>query len=157
MHYLGDYAPGSTVRQMFNTSDSNGASITGSTDGTISVYKDGGTTQSTTGVTSTEDFDALTGVHLVAIDTSADGTFYSTGSDFIVVLSGATIDTRTVNAALFSFDPAPADDRGPHARCERRRRGRGRLGECGQPDDDAQSQRHDGQDGHRCRDEGGHR
>ena len=101
--YLGDFAPGVTIRDMFNTSDSNGASITRSTDGTISVYKDGGTTQSTSGVTSTEDFDSLTGVHLVAIDTSADGTFYSAGSDFIVVLSAATIDTRTVNAALFSF------------------------------------------------------
>lgn len=101
--YLGDFAPGTTIRDMWNSSDSNGASITRSTNGTISVYKDGGTTQSTTGVTDTEDFDSLTGVHLVAIDTSADGTFYSAGSDFIVVLSAATIDTRTVNAALFSF------------------------------------------------------
>lgn len=101
--YLGDFAPGATVRDMWNSADSNGASITRSTNGTISVYKDGGTTQSTAGVTDSEDFDSLTGVHLVAIDTSADGTFYSTGSDFIVVLSAATIDTRTVNAALFSF------------------------------------------------------
>jgi hypothetical protein len=101
--YLGDFAPGVTVRDMWNSSDSNGASITRSTNGTISVYKDGGTTQSTTGLTDTEDFDSLTGVHLVAIDTSADGTFYSAGSDFIVVLSAATIDTRTVNATLFSF------------------------------------------------------
>jgi hypothetical protein len=101
--YLGDLAPGTTIRDMWNSSDSNGASITRSTNGTISVYKDGGTTQSTTGVTDTEDFDSLTGVHLVAIDTSADGTFYSAGSDFSVVLSGATIDTRTVNAVLFSF------------------------------------------------------
>lgn len=103
MDYLGDVAPGAIVRSMWNSSDANGASITRSTNGTISVYKDGGTTQSTAGVTDTEDFDSLTGVHLVAIDTSADGTFYSAGSDFIVVLSGATIDTRTVNAALFSF------------------------------------------------------
>ena len=102
--YLGDFAPGATVRDMFNTSDATGASITRATNGTISVYKDGGTTQSTAGLTDTEDFDTpLTGVHLVTIDTSADGTFYSTGSDFIVVLSAATIDTRVVNAALFSF------------------------------------------------------
>ncbi len=101
--YKGDFAPGATVRDLWNSSDSNGASVTRSTNGTISVYKDGGTTQSTAGVTDTEDFDSLTGVHLVEIDTSADGTFYSAGSDFIVVLSAATIDTRTVNAALFSF------------------------------------------------------
>lgn len=103
MNYLGDFAPAATIRSMWNSSDSNGASITRSTNGTISVYKDGGTTQSTAGVTDTEDFDSLTGVHLVAIDTSADGTFYSAGSDFVVVLSAATIDTRTVNAALFQF------------------------------------------------------
>lgn len=103
MTYVGDFATGVTVRHLWNSSDSNGASITRSTNGTVSVYKDGGTTQSTTGVTDTEDFDSLTGVHLVAIDTSADGTFYSAGSDFHVVLSGATIDTRTVNAFLFSF------------------------------------------------------
>lgn len=103
MTYLGDFDTGDIVRGMWNSNDSNGASITRSTNGTISVYKDGGTTQSTTGVTDTEDFDGLTGVHLAAIDTSSDGTFYSAGSDFHVVLSGATIDTRTVNAVLFSF------------------------------------------------------
>lgn len=103
MTYLGDFDTSDVIRHMWNSNDSNGASITRSTNGTISVYKDGGTTQSTTGVTDTEDFDGLTGVHLVAIDTSADGTFYSAGSDFHVVLSAATIDTRTVNAFLFSF------------------------------------------------------
>lgn len=103
MTYLGDFDVNDVVRHMWNSNDSNGASITRFTNGTISVYKDGGTTQSTTGVTDTEDFDSLTGVHLVAIDTSADGTFYSAGSDFHVVLSAATIDTRTVNALLFSF------------------------------------------------------
>lgn len=101
--YLGDFTTGVTVRGMWNSNGADGASITRSSNGTISVYKDGGTTQSTTGVTDTEDFDSLTGVHLVAIDTSADGTFYSAGSDFHVVLSAATIDTKTVNAFLFSF------------------------------------------------------
>ncbi len=103
MMYLGDFDASDVVRFMWNSADSNGASITRSTDGTISVYKDGGVTQSTTGVTGTEDFDGLTGVHLVAVDTSADGTFYSVGSDFAVVLSAATIDTRTVNAVLAHF------------------------------------------------------
>jgi len=100
---LGDFATGTTVRDMWNSSDANGSSITRATNGTISVYKDGGLVQSTAGVTDTEDFDGLTGVHLAAINTAADGSFYSAGSDFIVVLSAAVIDTRTVNAALFSF------------------------------------------------------
>lgn len=101
--YLGDFRISSVVRKMWNSNAIAGESITRATNGTISVYKDGGTTQSTTGVTDTEDFDSLTGVHLVAIDTSADGTFYSAGSDFEVVLSAATIDGKTINATLFSF------------------------------------------------------
>src|ERR1043166_6925707 len=88
---------------MWNSYAIAGQSITRATNGTISVYKDGNTTQSTAGVTDSEDFDSLTGVHLVAVDTSADGTFYSAGSDFEVVLSGATIDGKSINATLFSF------------------------------------------------------
>lgn len=103
MMYLGDFNPGDTVRFMWNTNDSNGASITRSTNGTISVYQNGNTTQSTTGVTDTEDFDGLTGVHFAAIDTSADGTFYAAGRDFAVVLSAATIDSRVVNAVIAHF------------------------------------------------------
>ncbi len=101
--YIGDFRTGKTVRFAWNSNAIAGESITRATNGTISVYKDGNTTQSTTGVTDTEDFDSLTGVHLVAIDTSADGTFYSAGSDFLVVLSAATIDGKTINALLFGF------------------------------------------------------
>lgn len=101
--YLGDFRTGKTIRKMWNSNAIAGESITRATNGTVSVYKDGGVTQSTTGVTDTEDFDSLTGVHLVAIDTSADGTFYSAGSEFEVVLSAATIDGKTINATLFSF------------------------------------------------------
>lgn len=103
MMWLGDFNAGDTVRFMWNTNDSNGASITRSTNGTISVYQNGNITQTTTGVTDTEDFDGLTGVHYCAVDTSQDGTFYAAGRDFAVVLSAATIDTRTVNAVLAHF------------------------------------------------------
>lgn len=92
---------GETVYFMWNSADSNGASITRSTNGTISVYKDANTTQTVTGVTDTEDFDALTGVHHVAIATS--DAFYTAATDYMVVLSAATIDTRTVNAVLAHF------------------------------------------------------
>jgi hypothetical protein len=101
--YKGDLLPGATLKFLWNSSGANGASITRATNGTISVYKDGGTTQTTTGVTDTEDFDSLTGVHLVAIDTSSDETFYSPHSDFSVVLSAATIDGQTVNAVIAEF------------------------------------------------------
>ena len=101
-NYLGDFAEDATVRFMWNSSNGSGASITRATNGTISVYKDGGTVQSTVGVTDTEDFDTLTGVHYCEIDTSADA-FYAANADYAVVLSGATIDGQTVNAVLAEF------------------------------------------------------
>ena len=114
MNYLGNYAAGATVHFMWNSSGADGASITRATNGTISVYKANNTTQSVAGITDTEDFDALTGVHHVAINTAADGTFYAAGNDFMVVLSGATIDDKVVNAVLAHFSiqnryPAVAD------------------------------------------------
>lgn len=103
--YLGDYTEDATIDFMWDSNDGSGASVTRSTDGTISVYKGNSATQSTAGVTDNEDFDSLTGVHHVRIDTSADA-FYEPGYDYTVVLSGATIDSQTVNAvlALFSIE-----------------------------------------------------
>lgn len=102
MRYLGDFAEDATVRFLWSTNDAGGASITRATNGTVSVYKDNGVSQSTAGVTDTEDFDSLTGIHSCVIDTSADP-FYATGADYVVVLSGATIDGQTVNAVLAQF------------------------------------------------------
>jgi len=107
MMYLGDYAEDQPVYFAWNTSDSDGASITRSGDGTISVYKDASngtafdTTQVTTGITNDEDFDGLTGVHTCSITTT--DAWYETGHDYMVVLSGSTIDTQTVNVVLAHF------------------------------------------------------
>jgi hypothetical protein len=103
VQYLGDIAPSQILYFGWHSNAIAGESITRATNGTVSVYKDDGTTQSTTGVTDTEDFDGLTGVHWVKIDTSADGTFYAAGHDFAVVLSAATIDGKTINAVLGHF------------------------------------------------------
>jgi len=100
--FLGDFAEDSTLHFMWDSADADGASITRATNGTISVYKNNSTTQSTAGITDTEDFDSLTGVHAVTIDLSADA-FYATGANYTVVLSGATIDGQTVNATLAHF------------------------------------------------------
>lgn len=87
---IGDFVAGATIRTKFNTK-SGGTPIT-LVGGAVSVYKDGSTTQSTAGVTLTPDFDGVTGCHAIAIDTSADGTFYSAGSDFEIVLTAGTVD-----------------------------------------------------------------
>lgn len=102
MLMLGDVVEDAVIDFKWGTNDASGASITRATDGTVSVYKGNNTTQSTAGVTDTEDFDGITGVHNARIDTSADA-FYEPGYDYAVVLSGATIDGETVNAPLAHF------------------------------------------------------
>lgn len=105
--YIGDFPASSTIRFMWNTSGSNGASITRATDGSIRIYKNNSATQRTSsnGITDTEDFDSLTGVHHLQIDTSdnSDAGFYAAGNDYFVVLTASTIDSQAVNAALFGF------------------------------------------------------
>jgi hypothetical protein len=98
---LGDFASQDTVHFLWSTNGADGASITRATNGTVSVYKANGTTQTTTGITDTEDFDSLTGIHACTIVTT--NAFYATGNNYAVVLSGATIDGITVNAVLAHF------------------------------------------------------
>jgi len=104
---LGDFPVNDLVRFMWNTNGQDGASITRSTNGTIRIYKNNSTTERTSsaGITDTEDFDAQTGVHHCQIDLSdnTDSGFYVAGSVYFVVLNGATIDTKTVNACLAQF------------------------------------------------------
>lgn len=111
---LGDFPVNATLRFMWNTNGQDGASITRSTNGTLRIYKNDSTTErsSAAGITDTEDFDTQTGVHHCKIDLSdnTDAGFYAAGSDYFVVLNGATIDTKTVNAcvAQFSIGKTPA-------------------------------------------------
>lgn len=103
MQYLGDFPVGGVVHFKWNSNDAAGGSITRSTNGTIRVYKADGTTElASPGVTDTEDFDALTGVHHTKIDLTS-GSDYTAGGEFQVVLAAATIDTQTVNAVLAHF------------------------------------------------------
>jgi cell division protein ZapA (FtsZ GTPase activity inhibitor) len=90
---LGDFDTGTVVYFKFATyNPSTGAPFTLAGTPAISVYKDNSVTQSTTGVTLTVDFDAVTGLHHVAVDTSADGTFYAAGSFFDVVITTGTVN-----------------------------------------------------------------
>lgn len=100
--YLGDYKEDEIVTFLWDSVDRNGASITRSTNGTIEVYRDGNITQSIAGVQDTEGFDGATGRHLCVINLAADG-FYAPVADFTVVLTGAVIDTRTVNVTIAHF------------------------------------------------------
>jgi len=99
---LGDRTEDSIIYFMWSTNAADGSSITRTTDGTISVYKNDDVTQSVAGITDTEDFDSLTGIHLCKIDTSADA-FYAAAEDYTIIISGATIDGKSVNAVLAVF------------------------------------------------------
>ena len=103
--HLGDYDTSSVIYGKFTTfRPSTGAAYTLSGTPALSVYKDNSTTQSTTGVTLTADFDSVTGLNHFAIDTSADGTFYSAGSFFDIVITTGTVDSvSVVGSVVASF------------------------------------------------------
>jgi hypothetical protein len=94
--YLGDFPTSASVRVQFNSHTAAGTPSTLSGSPVISVYKGGSTTESTSGVTLTVDYDSRTGLNDVVIDTSADGTFYSTGADFAIVITTGTVNSISV-------------------------------------------------------------
>lgn len=99
--HLGDFDTSAVIYGKFTTfRPSTGAAYTLGGTPALSVYKDSSTTQSTTGVTLTADFDSVTGLNHFAIDTSADGTFYSSGSFFDVVITTGTVDSVSVVGAV---------------------------------------------------------
>lgn len=105
--YLGDFVANATVRGHFNTRKADGTPITLAGSPTLAVYKDGSTTESTAGVTLTVGFDSRTGLHLFAIDTTADADFYSPHSDFRVIITAGTVDGISVvgtKVAEFSLE-----------------------------------------------------
>ncbi len=71
----------------------------------VSVYKDDNTTESTTGITTTfsSGFDGVAGLVSVKIDTSADGTFYATGHDFSIVVTGGTSDGVSIIGEVVGY------------------------------------------------------
>ena len=105
MKHLGDFDAASVLYTKFTTyRPSTGAPFTLAGTPVVSIYKDGSLTQSTAGITLTVDFDGLTGLHHLAIDTSADGTFYSAGSHFEAVITTGTVDSvSVVGSCVASF------------------------------------------------------
>jgi hypothetical protein len=102
--WLGDFRTGVTIDHKFTSVNTSGAPTTLSGTPAISVYKDNSTTQSTSGVTLSADFDSVTGLNNVRIDTSSDGTFYAAGSNFQIVITTGTVGgTSVVGYVVGSF------------------------------------------------------
>lgn len=111
MHHYGDLAVAATLNVAFNTEDPTGAPITLAGSPAVRAYKDASLTETATGVTLSVDFDGRTGLHMVTIDTSTDGTFYAAGSTFHVVLTVGTVNSISVAGlvlASFSIGSAAA-------------------------------------------------
>ncbi len=89
---------------MFNTTGSNGASIAPTTLGTVRCYKDNTAGSVNTSGITTAQFNSLTGVYSVSIDTT--NAFYVEGADYTVILEGSTIDGQSVTTPLFQFSIA---------------------------------------------------
>ena len=101
MTYFGDFKDGDQVNIYFSTSSQAGAAST-LTSGTVVVYKDGTTSNSSTGSTLTANVASLTGFNRVTINMSADSSFFAKGSTFAVVVAG-TVDSQSVRAVVGSF------------------------------------------------------
>ena len=111
-NYLGDFLEDADVYIPFDTADATGASITATiVVADIEVYRQNtgaiNLTQrsSTTGFTLDVDHDAMTGTHMVAIDTSdnTDAGFFTTGYDYFVKLNTVTVDGITVSKWIGQF------------------------------------------------------
>ncbi len=121
---IGDINPSDIVYAIFNTHQATMAPFTLAGTPSLSCYKDDSVTQSTAGLTLTVDFDSLTGMNMVKIDTSADGTFYAAGHDYTVVVAAGTVNSisaigyvvarfsigRGVNVKRWNATAVPSED-----------------------------------------------
>lgn len=91
-----DYTLGDTVNFMFTTRRfSTGAPYTLAGTPAVSVYEDNSTTQITSGVTLTTDFDSVTGLnHVAVVATSGNG--FEAGKDYHLVITTGTVDSVSV-------------------------------------------------------------
>ena len=105
------YRPGATVRfplATYNSADpAESVTVSGLTAANLRVYKNGGTTEraSDAGETVTVDFDTVTGIHHIAVDTADNSTagFYESGAHYDVIAQGLTVATGSVAGIVGSF------------------------------------------------------
>lgn len=92
--YLGDYRAGTPVDFKFTTVNTSGVPTQLAGSPAVSVYKANSTTETTTGVTLTVDFDARTGLNHVRIVTT--DSFYAGGNDYHVIITTGTVGGSSV-------------------------------------------------------------
>ena len=108
MRDLGNRPEDSIIDFTFHTTNTSAVptALTGVPVPGINIYKANSTTQAATGVTLTTNFDGITGLNHVRIDSSVDS-FYATANDYSVVVSTGTVDSISVvgaTVATFSIE-----------------------------------------------------
>jgi len=102
--YLGDYRRDALIDFKWSSYNSLGASVARSSQGTITVFRDNSSSASTrVGITDTNAFASIVGVHHCRISTGSTTNFFVPGSSYQVVTSGESIDGQFVNAVLAEF------------------------------------------------------
>lgn len=95
MSYLGDIRLGSTIDTKFTTRQISGAPFTLASSPVISAYVGNGTTEITSGITLTVDFDSRTGTnHVRVVATSGNG--FATATDVQLVITTGTVNSVSV-------------------------------------------------------------
>lgn len=92
--YLGDWVEDSTHDFTFTTVNTSGVPTTLAGTPAISIYKDNNTTQTTTGITLTANFDTVTGLNHVRVVTT--DAFYAASTDYMVVITTGTVGGSSV-------------------------------------------------------------
>jgi hypothetical protein len=95
MTQLGDYAKNDLIDLKFTTVNGSGVPTQLAGSPAVAVYYDNNTAQITAGVTLTVDFDSVTGLNHVRIDTSADSN-YQAGRKYQVVITAGTVGGNSV-------------------------------------------------------------
>ena len=95
MSYYGDFIVGSNIKIRFNTRTMAQVPSTFSGSPALAIYKDS-TTESSSGISLTVDYDGRTGLNYVEVDTTADAGFYVAGKDYDVVVTAGTVDGISV-------------------------------------------------------------
>lgn len=94
--YIGDITEDEILYHKFSSKNLSQVPTTLAGTPVVKVYKDDATgTESTAGITLTVDFDSVTGMNNLKIDTSSDA-FYATGADYHAVITTGTVDSISV-------------------------------------------------------------
>lgn len=104
MPYFGSYSANDNIDIKFTTTGSTGQP-TALSAGSVAIYSGNNTTEDTSAVTLTTDFDGRTGLNNVRIATSAASTFYTAGGQYHIVLTAGSVGGVPVNGYMVgNFD-----------------------------------------------------